>query len=139
MRQMKLELAELAAIKANLDSATRSTTSQFAKITDRLDRLDQRATSAANETTGSIATASPPALPPPAPPAEAPKLADRILQDWVVQDVQDGRALVESRFGGVFDVGAGSILPGVGRVDAVKRQDGQWIVLTAGGTITSGR
>jgi len=139
MRQMKLELAELAAIKANLDTATRSTTSQFAKITDRLDRLDQRTTSAANETTGSIATASPPAPSPPAPPAEAPKLADRILQDWVVQDVQDGRALVESRYGGVFDVGAGSILPGVGRVDAIKRQDGQWIVLTARGTITSGR
>ena len=134
MRQMKLELAELAGIKANLDTATRSTTSQFANITDRLDRLDQRTAGAAGETTGSLAAA-----PPPAPSSEAPKLTDRILQDWVVQDVQDGRALVESRYGGVFDVGAGSILPGVGRVDAIKRQDGQWIVLTARGTITSGR
>jgi hypothetical protein len=74
-----------------------------------------------------------------APAAEQPKLTDRILQDWIVQDVQNGRALVESRSGGVFDVGAGSVLPGVGRVDAVKRQDGQWLVLTARGTITSGR
>lgn len=140
MRQVKLELAELSAVKANLDAATKSTMSQFANIGERLDRLDQRVASAASETTGSIAAASPPA---PAasslPTTEAPKLTDRILQDWVVQDVQDGRALVESRYGGIYDVGAGSFLPGVGRVDAVKRQDGQWVVLTARGTITSGR
>jgi hypothetical protein len=67
-----------------------------------------------------------------------PKTTDRILQDWAVREVQNGRALVESRFGGIFDVGAGSVLPGVGRVDSIKRQDGQWLVLTARGTITSG-
>ncbi len=43
-----------------------------------------------------------------------------------MQDVHGGRALVESRYGGVFEVGAGSFLPGLGRVEAVKRQDGQW-------------
>ena len=132
MRELKLELSDLAAIKANLDTASRGATSQLAKLADRLDRLDQHAGAAA-ETTGSIATASP------QPPAPAPKLTDRILPDWVVQDVQGGRALVESRYGGVFDVGEGSILPGVGRVDSIKRQDGQWLVLTARGTITSGR
>ncbi len=128
MRETKLELAELSAIKTNLDNTARSTTSQLAKLSDRLDRLDQRST-VSIETTGSIATA----------PAAAPKTADRILQDWIVQDVQGGRALVESRNGGMFDIGEGSTLPGVGRVDSIKRQDGQWIVLTEGGTITSGR
>jgi hypothetical protein len=134
LREMNLELAELSAIKANLDTASRSTTSQFAKIADRLDRLDQRPTGA-TETTGSIANAANASLAA----AEPPKLTDRILPDWVVQDVQNGRALVESRYGAVFDVGAGSVLPGVGRVDTIKRQGGQWVVLTARGTITSGR
>jgi len=133
LRAMKQQLADLSAIKANLDTTSRSTTTQIAKIADRLDRLDQRAST---ETTGSIAAAPAPI---PAPVAEQPKLTDRILQDWIVQDVQHGRALVESRYGGVFDVGAGSVLPGVGRVDAVKRQDGQWLVVTVRGTITSGR
>ena len=132
LRAMKQELADLSALKANLDTASRSTTSQFAKIADRLDRLDRYA-SAAPETTGSIATAPPPAA------TEPPKLTDRVLQDWVVRDVQNGRALVENRYGGVFYVGAGSALPGVGRVDSIRRQDGQWIVLTERGTITSGR
>ena len=134
-RALKQQLADLSAIKANLDAASRSTTSQFAKLSDRLDRIDQH--TAAAETTGSIA-AAPPAAAPAAPAPEAAKSADRILPDWVVQDVQNGRALVESRNGGMFDVGAGSFLPGVGRVDSIKRQDGQWIVLTARGTITSG-
>jgi hypothetical protein len=130
-RQTKLELAELSAIKTNLDSTSRSAASQFAKISDRLDRLDQH-TDASSETTGSIKTAA--AVPPP-----AAKFPDRILQDWVVQDVQNGRALLASRSGGMFDVGEGSTLPGVGRIDSIKRQDGQWIVLTERGTIMSGR
>jgi hypothetical protein len=46
---------------------------------------------------------------------------------------------VLSRFGGVFDVSSGSVLPGLGRVETVKREDGQWVVVTARGTITSGR
>jgi hypothetical protein len=127
LQQMK---SELAALKAEVDSTMRGTNGQYSKIADRLDRLDQHFASA--DTTGSIASSTAPA-------PEQPKITDRILQDWVVQGVENGRALVESRSGGVFDVGAGSVLPGVGRVDSIKRQDGQWLVLTARGTITSGR
>jgi hypothetical protein len=121
--------AELASLKAEVDATMRGTNGQYSKIADRLDRIDQRF--AATETTGSIASST-------APEPTQPKTADRILQDWAVRDVQNGRALIESRYGGVFDVGAGSILPGVGRVDSIKRQDGQWLVMTARGTITSG-
>jgi hypothetical protein len=132
-RQTKLELAELTAIRTNLDNTSRSTSAQLTKLSDRLDKLDVR--SASSETTGSIATAS---AAPVAPPA-APKVNDRILQDWIVQDVRSGRALLQNRYGSMFDVGEGSNLPGVGRVDSIKRQDGQWLVLTERGTITSGR
>jgi hypothetical protein len=72
-------------------------------------------------------------------PPELPKLSDRILPDWIVHDVRNGHALVESRYGGLFAVSAGSVLPGIGRVDMIKRQDGHWLVLTARGTITSAR
>lgn len=130
MQQIKAELTEIGAIKTSLENVARNSTSQYTKIADRLDQLDRRTTSAA-DVTGSVPSA--------AQPDESAKLADRILQDWTVDDVQNGRALIESRYGGVYDVGAGSILPGVGRVDTIKRQDGQWLVLTARGTITSGR
>jgi hypothetical protein len=137
LRAVKQQLAELSAIKANLDTASRNSTSQFAKLADRLDKIDQHA--AAAETTGSIAAA--PAVPaapaPPAPSSVSVKLTDRVLPNWVVQDVRYGRALVESNRGGLFEVSAGSMLPGLGRVGSVKRQDGQWVVVTENGTITS--
>ena len=145
MREIKLELAAVAALKASLDSAARATTNQYAKIADRLDRIDQRSV-AVVETTASLpaatqasAPAQTAALAAVASPAESQKLSDRILPDWVVHDVQNGHALVESRYGGLFAVSAGSVLPGIGRVDMIKRQDGHWVVLTARGTITSAR
>jgi hypothetical protein len=147
MREVKLELAQLAALKSSLDVAARNTTNQYAKIADRLDRIDQRSAAAA-ETTASLPPPASLAAPPPtqtaalatvAPPAEPTKLSDRILLDWFVHDVQNGHALVESRYGGFFAVSTGSVLPGIGRVDMIKRQDGHWVVLTARGTITSAR
>jgi len=146
MREIKLQLAQVVALKSSLDNAARNTTNQFAKIADRLDRIDRSA--AAAETTASLpaamSTASAPApqssvLAAITPPVEPPKLSDRILQDWVVHDVRNGHALVESRYGGLFAVSAGGVLPGIGRVDMIKRQDGHWVVLTARGTITSAR
>jgi hypothetical protein len=53
--------------------------------------------------------------------------------------VRGHQALVASRRGGEFVVAAGSVLPGLGPVESVKRQDGQWVVVTASGLITSGR
>jgi hypothetical protein len=146
MREIRLELAEVAALKASLDSAARATTNQYAKIADRLDRIDQRGAAAADITGSLPAAAQPASLPTSAPmvaavtsPPEPPKLNDRILADWVVHDVQNGHALIESRYGGFFAVSAGSVLPGIGRVDMIKRQDGHWVVLTARGTIISAR
>lgn len=153
----KAELAELAALKANLDGATRGANSQFAKLADRLDRIERAeldpaakiahiadafdrlekrtaaaaaaAASPAPETTGSIASNPPPA-------SEA-KQPDKVLHDWIVQDVRGNRALVESRYGGVFAVVAGSVLPGLGRVETIKRQGREWIVVTERGIISS--
>jgi hypothetical protein len=150
LRAVKSEVAELTAMKSNLDGSIRNANTQFVAIAERLDRVERAATNpaaqlahiadavdrlnkinAAPETTGSIAPMT-------TPPAE-PKIVERIVEDWVVQDVHGDRALVEGRNGSLFEVGAGSILPGVGRVEAVKRQDGQWVVVTARGVITSGR
>jgi hypothetical protein len=142
---MKAQLAELNAVKANVEAAARNASTQFGKIADRLDRvehaeadpakiahiaetvdrLDKRLSNA-GDLTGSIAN----------PPAADQKI---VLDGWVVQDVQSGHALIENRNGGMFDVGAGSVVPGLGHVDAIKRQDGQWVVLTSRGMITQGR
>lgn len=148
---LKVQVAEISALKASLDAAKSNTGAQFAKIGERLDNLEraqtepaaklarlaeeidrlEKRTVAAPETTGSIAaspaaTATVPSASPSAP----------ILHDWAVQEVHNGRAMIESRYGGFFLVGSGSILPGLGHVQDVKRQKGEWIVVTDKGLIT---
>jgi hypothetical protein len=145
---------ELAALKASLETAMRNDNIQLAKMADRLhrvertgkepdtrlthiaravDRLEKRAAAIKNlekirEINAKIADAVP----------SEPKTSDKALDGWIVQDVHHGRALVESRNGGVFVVGPGASLPGLGRVEAIQRQDGEWVVITARGLIASG-
>ena len=152
----KTESAEVSALKANLEAATRAAGGELAKLSERLDRFERtQADPAAKlariadaveqlenkapvpaslpampaETTGSIARAGTA--------ASEPKSSEKVLRDWIVREAHGGRALVENRSGGVFEVTNGSLLPGLGQVESVKRQDGQWIVLTAHGVIYS--
>ena len=45
-----------------------------------------------------------------------------------------GAALVEGRYG-IIEIEPGDHVPGVGRVEEIKRQDGRWVVVTAKGLI----
>ena len=148
MQALKTQRAEISSLKASLDSENRSANAQFAKIADRFNTIEHAQTdqagklthiaeavdrfgkkaAAAPEITGSIAAPAPAARPAPAAP---------VLHDWVVQDVRNGRAMVETRYGSMFLVGSGGMLPGLGRVAEIKRQNGEWIVVTERGVITS--
>jgi hypothetical protein len=153
---LRAQLAEISALKASLDAAKTNAGAQFTKIGARLDSLERaqaepsaklthiaeaidrlgKQAAAAPDITGSIA-ASPAAAPAPAPaPALAANPPAPILHNWVVQDVRNGRAMVETAYGSFFLVGSGSILPGLGHVHDVKRQNGEWIVVTDKGLIT---
>ena len=58
-----------------------------------------------------------------------------ILQDYVVRRVyNDGAALIEGRRG-MIEVEPGTPVPGLGRIEAIKRQDGRWVVVTPRGLI----
>jgi hypothetical protein len=58
------------------------------------------------------------------------------VEGWVLRGVANGIALIESRRG-IFEVYAGDLVPGAGRVDAIRRQDGRWVVVTSKGLIVS--
>ena len=58
------------------------------------------------------------------------------LDDWVLRDVAYGGALIGGRRG-VYEVYAGDFIPGLGRVDAIRRQDGRWVVVTSRGLIVA--
>jgi hypothetical protein len=63
-------------------------------------------------------------------PAEPP-----VVAGWTIRDVFRGRALVANRRG-VFEAAPGLHLPELGRVEAVTRRNGRWVVVTEKGLIT---
>jgi hypothetical protein len=142
--------SELTTLKAGIASAQRSTSTQFGKLTERLDRsekaqaepvgklakiqeaidrLEQRqqqqtAAAPASEVTGSVA-----------PKVSKEEARPQIAEGWRLRDFYDGRAVVESRNGTQFRVGPGSNVPGLGRVETIRRENGKVVVVTASGLI----
>jgi hypothetical protein len=71
------------------------------------------------------------------PPVAKPEVARLpTVEGWVLRDVGHGGALIEGRRG-IFEIYAGDSIPGVGRVDAIRKQDGRWVVVTSKGLIVS--
>jgi hypothetical protein len=58
---------------------------------------------------------------------------------WSVRDVYRGVAMLQSRLGGMVEVEPGDVLPSLGRIESIRRQDGRWVVVTSRGMITSMR
>jgi hypothetical protein len=58
------------------------------------------------------------------------------VEGWVLRDVANGSALIEGRRG-MYEVYTGDPVPGLGRVDAIRKQDGRWVVVTSKGLIVS--
>ncbi|MEX1083864.1 MAG: hypothetical protein WEC82_06045, partial [Xanthobacteraceae bacterium] len=112
--------AELTALKASIEQA------KLAALTDTVARLEKHMAAApAQDVTGSVPSAKDTTKRP-------------VLEGWVVRDVQHGRALVENRYG-LFEVAPGTVISGIGRVEAIVRQNGRWVVVTPRGLIASMR
>jgi hypothetical protein len=125
---------DLTTLRANVESAARESKTQIAKATASLsDRLDK-----AMDVTGSIgkpaatAAATPPAI---AAPAPLPPPRPSIVQGWTVREARNGRVWVENR-GELYAVAPGVPLPGLGRVEAIRRDGDSLIVATTKGLIT---
>jgi hypothetical protein len=146
--------ADILALKASVEHTSKLGMSQFNKTSDRLDKLEKaqaepaakiarlseavdklRAApaaapvAAAKDITGSI---SPPAT---ASKTEVGRLPT--VEGWVLREVANGGALIEGRHGSIYEVYAGDPVPGLGRIDAIRRQDGRWVVVTSKGLIVA--
>jgi hypothetical protein len=158
--------ADILALKASVENTTKLGMSQYNKTSDRLDRVEKAqaepaaklarlseavdklraapqaasvaaaAPAAAKEVTGSIA---PPANALPGAAAAAKTEVGKLptVEGWVLRDVSHGGALIEGRQGIYYEVYAGDPVPGLGRVDAIRRQDGRWVVVTTKGLVVA--
>jgi hypothetical protein len=133
---------ELAALKVALDAGNRSANAQFTRIGERIDRIDRTQTepltklNKAIETLERFARGDITGATAREPTAGASKAT--VLEGWLVRDVDRGTALIEGRTG-MFEVDAGDTVPGLGRVESIRKQDGRWVVVTSKGTIVSAR
>jgi len=55
---------------------------------------------------------------------------------WSVWEVVDGTAILEGPEG-FITVSTGDVVPGAGRVEAIVRRDGRWVVATTQGVISN--
>jgi hypothetical protein len=123
---------------------------KLAKFSDAVDKLATAPPAAANamaaaprepkepkEVTGSV-TRPVVASVAPAPGAPSKPEVGRLptLDGWVLRDVRRGGALIEGR-AGLYEVYAGDPVPGLGRVDAIRKQDGRWVVVTTKGLVVA--
>ena len=148
---------DVGALKAAVDTSGRSANSQLVKLGDRLDRFERaqaepaaklaklaeaidrierrapgpNAAAAAHDTTGAIAAVAPSSPPQTVAARDA---SPPVLEGWVVRSVYNGAALIQGRLG-LVAVERGDTLPGLGRIENIRRQDGRWVVVTSKGLI----
>jgi hypothetical protein len=156
--------ADIAALKSSLEHTAKLASAQSGKAGERLDKLEKAQTEpsarlarlseaveklrAASPAATAPAAAAPAAaasvaakeatgsIPPPTAASKAEVAKLPTVAGWTLRDVANGGALIESRQG-LFEVYAGDAVPGLGRIDAIRRQDGRWIVVTAKGLIVT--
>jgi hypothetical protein len=159
--------ADVVALKAGVEHTSKMEVSQFNKTSDRLDRLEKAQAEPAaklaklseaveklhatppaapvaaaapapqpapKEVTGSIAPPAAAPVNPATPKIEVARLPT--VEDWLLRDIGHGGALIEGRQG-IYEVYAGDQVPGLGRIDAIRRQDGRWVVVTSRGLIVA--
>jgi hypothetical protein len=138
----------LAALKTSMTASNSAQNTQIGKIAETLDRVEKTQAEqrknvaaapmtsttqavAAQDITGSIQKKTPVPMVLGSPPST---LKPPIVQGWVLRRVYDGAALIEGR-DGIIEVEPGSVVPGLGRVEDIKRQDGRWVMMTSRGLV----
>ena len=152
--------SEIQTLKASIDSANRNAGAQFGKLSERIDRAEKAQAEPAAKLAKiaesldrlekrQVASAAPATTvaalqPQPATAPETTGSADKfqanppVVEGWKLHEFFGGRAVVENRMtGNLFEVGPGSNLPGLGRVETIRREDNRIVIVTPKGIISA--
>ena len=139
-----------------IEKAQAEPAAKLAKLSEAVEKL--RTAQQAAPATGTVAAAATPktdvtgsvTLPPGAAPLPMPAAPATVaaatpktevgrlptVDGWYLADVGYGGALIRNRRG-TYEVYAGDFVPGLGRIDAVRKQDGRWVVVTSKGLVVA--
>jgi hypothetical protein len=137
--------ASIAELAVKVDHLQRDPVAKLSQVLERLDRIERQiaaplAIASIGAAPGKAAAGKQAqlAIAPAKPPLENAKGHPQLITNWVVRDVYDGIALVESPRGSI-EVAPGEIIPGAGIVKSIERRGGGWIVITSRGLVDSAR
>lgn len=153
LTQIARHSEQLDRIEAALQEAAREArdpAQRLAALGERLDRMERQiAAIAGKPAPAQVAAVQTTALPagpmPPEPPAQTgsvPKdtpAKDAAVDGWILREVYDGIALIESKNRRLIEVTPGEAVPGIGRVESIERRGKRWVVVTARGVIEMAR
>jgi len=146
----------VAALRSTINLSTSAANTQFTKISEALDRVekeraadreraDRERTAERERSERRVTTLAPSpeptgSVPPPAGAIDPKAVTKTLVVDgWSLRKVYGSdSALVEGRYG-VVEVEPGDLVPGLGRIQEIRRQDGRWVVVTSRGLIVSSR
>jgi hypothetical protein len=111
---------DLSGLRSSFDGFAHTSHGEIVAITKRLDKIES---AIGTDVTGSLPRAS-----------VRKRLVRPGISGWSLQDATEGHAVVSGR-GGSFDVGEGTFVPGLGRVNAIRQQGNRWTVTTSRGPI----
>ncbi len=124
--------AQLTKIGERVDRIERGQAEPVARLSKAVDALERIVRAATTRINRDVTQ------PPAAAAAAAASKPAAVVEGWVVRDVHRGTALLEGRMG-LIEVDQGDVVPGLGRVEAIRKQDGRWIVTTSKGPIMPAR
>jgi outer membrane murein-binding lipoprotein Lpp len=145
---------DLSALRTSVEAGAKSASAQFAKINERLDRvqaeqatkinkvidnterLEKRADVATRDVTTRDATARDVTGSGPQPAVASLPAPQPIVTGWVLRDVNRGVAILQGR-AGLIEVEAGDLVPGLGRIESIRKQGNRWVVVTSRGLVTA--
>ncbi len=139
--------ASIAELTSKVEYMQREPAAKLSQAIERLGRIEHQI--AAPLAAASLSAAAAPgraaagkqaqlAVEPAKLPLEDAKGPPQLITNWVVLDVYDGVALLESPRGSI-EVAPGEIIPGAGRVKSIERRGKGWIVITSRGVVDSAR
>lgn len=138
-------VASIAELAVKVERMQREPDAKLSQIVERLDRVERQiAAPLAAASSGAAAALGKPAAGQQAQGAARPANPSlgnatghpQLITNWVVRDVYDGIALVESPRGSI-EVVPGETIPGAGRVKSIERRGAGWIVITSRGLVDS--
>jgi hypothetical protein len=150
--------SELQTLKTSVDTANRNAGTQINKLSERIDRAEKAQAEPAaklakivesldrleKRQVAGLAPSTTVAAHQPVAAAETTGAIDKVqskppvVEGWKLHEFFAGRAVVENRTtGNLFEVGPGSNLPGLGRVETIRREDNRIVIVTPKGIISA--